>query len=58
VTLQIAEGGRIALLLRKEMLVDAEHARTGSAATLGELALEVIVEPALDSGAADLFALA
>jgi hypothetical protein len=44
---QVAEGRRVALLPGKEMLIDAEHARTISAAALGEFAAQIILEAAL-----------
>ncbi len=52
---QIAEGGRIASFLRKEMFVNAKHPWACGAASFRQLAAQVILKPTLDSGAADPF---
>jgi hypothetical protein len=55
---QIAEGGRVSILPREEMLIDAEHAGARGAAPFGELAVQEILEPALDRGTAYVLSLA
>src|SRR6516225_9634088 len=52
---QVAEGGGISILPGKEMLIDAENAWAGGAAALGDLASEVVLEPAFHRSAADGF---
>jgi hypothetical protein len=50
-----AEGSGISVLAGKEMLIDTEYPGTRVAPPLGPLALQEVVEPALDGGRANLF---
>src|SRR5688572_3905385 len=55
--LQIAEGGGVAMLSGKEMLIDAKHLRAWSAGPLGGQAPEKVLGVTFDGGAADPFPL-
>ena len=52
---QVAEGSRVAIFPGKEVLIDAEHPGACGTASFGILALQVILEPAFDSGSTDIF---
>src|SRR5689334_8521803 len=57
VAAQVTEGGGVAILLGKEVFIDAEDPRAGRAAAFGELSAKKVLRPALDGGAADCLAL-
>ena len=55
---QITQRRRIAVLLGKEVLVDAKHPGARSVLNLAEQPAQAVVEPPPDSGTADLLTLA
>jgi len=52
-TLEVAQGGGVSVAPGKEMLVNAQNARTASPAAFRKLAQQKIVEPAFHRSAAD-----
>ena len=54
---QVAKGGGVAVAPCKEVLINAQHLWAGGPIAFGRQALEEILEPALDSSAADAFPL-
>src|SRR5258706_13200041 len=57
-TLEVQQGGGVALAPGKEMLINAQNSRAASTAAFRKLAQQKIVEPAFHGGAADGFPLA
>src|ERR1700755_528213 len=54
--LQVAEGCGVAILLRKEVLIDAQYAGANTGLPLGGLTDQEVQEPALDCGTANRLA--
>ena len=54
---QVAQRGGEAFLTREEVLVDTQHARAAPRMPFGKLALDAVLEVAIDGGRANAFAL-